>query len=320
MDDLTIIASSMELVEEVKNALKKEFKISDMGEIHWILGFVVKRDREKRTLSLSQGAYIKSILEKFNFENLRPYAAPMDPNIRLSTADSPKTAQEFAAMRDKPYHETVGSAQYAAYGTQLDITYVVNTLSRYLENPSLAHWNAVKHCFGYLLGTADWKLTYGKVEKDLEGYADADGSMHKDRKAISGYAFMIDGGAMSWCTKKQEIISLSTTKAEYVAATHATKEALWLRTMISELYSDIQGPMTLHSDNQSAIALTKDHQYHARTKHIDICFHFIRWVIEQGKVKLVYCATNDMLANAFTKALLSVKVKHFGKALGLSRD
>ena len=97
-------------------------------------------------------------------------------------------------MRDKPYHETVGSAQYAAYRTQLNITYVVNTLSRYLENPSLAHWNAVKHCFGYLLGTADWKLTYGKVEKDLEGYADADGSMHKDQKAISGHAFMIDGG------------------------------------------------------------------------------------------------------------------------------
>ena len=167
---------------------------------------------------------------------------------------------------------------------------------------------------------ADWKLTYGKVEKDLEGYADADGSMHEDRKAISGYAFMIDGGAVSWCTKKQEIISLSTTEAEYVAATHAAKEALWLRTMISELYGDIQGPTTLHSDNQSAIALTKDHQYHARTKHIDIHFHFIRWVIEQGKVKLVYCPTNDMLADAFTKALPSVKVKHFVKALGLSRD
>ena len=90
--------------------------------------------------------------------------------------------------------------------------------------------------------------------------------------------------------------------------------------MISELYGDIQGPTTLHSDNQSAIALTKDHQYHARTKHIDIRFHFIQWVIEQGKVKLVYCPTNDMLADAFTKALPSVKVKHFAKALGLSRD
>ena len=131
---------------------------------------------------------------------------------------------------------------------------------------------------------------------------------------------MINGGAVLWCTKKQEIISLSTTEAEYVAATHTAKEALWLRTMISELYGNIQGPMTLHSDNQSAIALTKDHQYHTRTKHIDICFHFIQWVIEQGKVKLVYCPMNDMLADTFTKALPSVKVKHFMKALRISQD
>jgi hypothetical protein len=187
----------MELIEEAKEVLRKAFKISDMGEIHWILGFSVERDREKRTLSLSQAAYIKSILEKFGFENLRLYAILMDPNTRLSTADSPKTAHNFATMRDKSYCEVVSSAQYTSCGTRLDITYIINTLSQYLENPGPAHC-----CFSYLVGTADWKLTYGKVEKDLEGYADADhdGLMHEDRKAVSGYAFMIDGGAVSWCT------------------------------------------------------------------------------------------------------------------------
>jgi hypothetical protein len=184
--------------------------------------------------------YIKSILEKFGFENLSPYAVPMDP----TNDDSPKTAQEFGVMRDKPYREVVGSAQYASCGTRLDITYIVNTLSRYLEKPGPAHWNAVKHLFGYLSGTADWKLTYGRVEKDLEGYTNADGSMHKDRKAISGYAFMIDGSAVLWCTKRQEIISLSTTEAEYVAVTHAMKEALWLTSLLGELYGDFKGPVT----------------------------------------------------------------------------
>ena len=221
-------------------------------------------------------------------------------------------------MRDKPYREVVSSAQYASCGTRLDITYIINTLSRYLENPGPAHWTTVKHCFGYLAGMADWKLTYGKVEKDLEGYADADRSMHEDRKAVSSYTFMIDRGAVSWCTKKQEIISLSTTEAKYIAATHAAKEALWLWTLIGELYGNLQGPTTLHSDNQSAIALTKDHQYHMRTKHINIHFHFIQWVIKQNKIKLIYCPTNDMLADMFTKALPSVKAKHFAKALGLS--
>lgn len=182
--------------------LRKDFKISDMSEIHWIPGFEVKRNREKRTLSLSQVTYIKFILEKFGFENIRPCATPMDPDLKLWTSDSPQTAHEFAVMRDKPYRETVRSGQYASCGTRLDISYVVNALSRYLENPGPAHWGAVKHSFGYLAGASDWELTYGKEMKDLKGYVDVDGSTHEDRKAISGYAFMIDGGAVSWSTKK----------------------------------------------------------------------------------------------------------------------
>ena len=291
-----------------------------MGEIHWILGFEVKRNREKRTISLSQTAYIRATLVKYGFENIKPYATPMDTNLKLSTNDAPQTVQDFAYMRDKPYRKAVGSLQYASVGTRLDITNVCSTLSCYLEKPGPVHWNAVKHVFGYLAGTADLALTFGREEKDLEGYADADGLMNEDRKAVSGYAFLINGGAVSWCTKKQEIIALSTTEAEYVAVTHAAKEALWLRTLIKEIFGDINGPTTLYSDNQSAIALMKDHQHHMRTKHIDIRFHFIRWVIEEGKIKLVYCPTNDMLADSFTKALPSVKVKHFATALGLFRD
>jgi hypothetical protein len=137
---------------------------------------------------------------------------------------------------------------------------------------------------------------------------------------LTGYAFLIDGGAVSWCTKKQEVIALSTTEAEYVTITHTTKEALWLRTLIKELFGEIKGPTTLYSDNQSAIALTKDHQHHMRTKHIDIRFHFIQWIIEEGKVRLIYCPTVDMLADLLTKALPTAKVKHFAAALGLSRD
>jgi hypothetical protein len=135
---------------------------------------------------------------------------------------------------------------------------------------------------------------------------------------MSGYAFLMDGGVVLWNAKKQEIIALSTTEAEYVAATHAAKEGLWLCTFMNQVFGEVTGPLTLHLDNQSVIVLTRDHQYHACTKHIDIRFPFIRWIIEDGKMKLVYCPTEEMVADIMTKALPSVKVKHFAAALGLS--
>ena len=151
------------------------------------------------------------------------------------------------------------------------------------------------------------------------GYADADGSMAEDWRATSGYAFLVDGGAVSWSMKRQEIVSLSMTESEYVAATHAAKEALWLHSLIGQVFGPfpLDTATTLFSDNQSAIALSKDHQYHACTKHIDIRFHFIRWIIDDGKICLIYCPTNDMVADTLTKALPSPKVKHFAIELGL---
>ena len=151
----------------------------------------------------------------------------------------------------------------------------------------------------------------------LVGYADADGSMAEDRHAVSSYAFIVDSGAVSWSTKCQEIVSLSTTESEYIAATHAAKEALWLHSLITQVFGPLTQATTLFLDNQSAIALAKDHQYHPRTKHIDIRFHFIRWVVEDGKIRLIFCPTDDMVADTLTKALPSPKVKHFASELGL---
>lgn len=165
---------------------------------------------------------------------------------------------------------------YASLGTRPDISFAVTTLSRFSSNPGPAHWDAVKRVFCYLKGTRDLWLTYGSLEGVLKEYADADRSMAEDRHAMLGYAFIINGGAVSWSAKRQEIISLSTTESEYIAATHAAKEALWLRSFIGQVFSPLDAATVLFSDNQSAIALTQDHQYHARSKHIDIWYHFIR--------------------------------------------
>ena len=191
------------------------------------------------------------------------------------------------------------------------------TVARFASNPGPAYWEAIKQIFCYLSGTRDLWLTYDETSTPLEGYADADGSMAEDCCTISGYAFLIDGSAVSWSSKRQEIIFLSTIKSEYIAAMHSSKEALWLCSLISEVFSPITSPTTLFSNNQAAIVLTHNHQYHLCTKHIDMQYHWICWVIEKGSICLVYCLTDDMVADALTKALPSAKVKHFAASLRL---
>ena len=317
VDDCTIAATSITLIADFKARISEHVEITDLGELHWLLGIEIKRDRERHTIHLSQRSYIDSILRRYGLQDLKPVSIPMDVNIRLTTAQSPSTTAEIAQMRDVPYHEAVGSLMYAALGTCPDIAFAVQTVSRFSMKPGPVHWEAVKRIFRYLKGTMELWLSYGMSRMDLTGYTDADGSMAEDRHAISGYAFLIHGGAVSWSAKRQEIIALSTTEAEYVAITHAAKEALWLRVLLSQLFELDLNTTTLFSDNKSAIELTKDHQYHARTKHIDIRFHFIRYIVENGSIRLVYCPTDDMTADMLTKALPSVKAKYFMSQLGL---
>ena len=207
---------------------------------------------------------------------------------------------------------------YAAMGACPDIMFATSMVAQYSDNPGWAHWKAMKQIFRYLLGTKALELTYGGDKRGLVGYVDADGASQEHRRAISGYIFMVDGSAVSWSSKKQELVTLSTTEAEYVAQTHAAKEAIWLRQIFTELFGPIDTPTTLFSDSKSAIALANDGHYHACTKHIDIRYHFIHYIIEARTIKLVYCPTDDMTADTLTKMLPSTKAKHFANALGLS--
>src|ERR1700678_874687 len=317
VDDCSIVGNTKMLIARFKVEIAKFVDITDMGELNWILGIEVRRIREERKILSSQRSYIDSILRRYGFEDLKLISTPMDLSIQLTSTQSPSTTEEIGAMRNVPYHEAVGSLMYATLGTRPDICFAVQTVSGFNSKPGLAHWEAVKRIFRYLKGTRELWLSYGEVTKELVGYADADGSTNEDRKAISGYAFMINGGAVSWSAKHQEIISLSTTEREYTAATYAAKEALWLRQLIPQIFGVSLNATTLFSDNQSAIALTKEHQHHAHTKHIDVHFHFIRWIVEDGKLRLIYCPTEEVIADILTKALVSTKVKHFASELGL---
>ena len=206
---------------------------------------------------------------------------------------------------------------HLAVGTRPDIAFTVSTLAQFSSEPGPAHWEAVKRVFRYLLGTKKLALTFGAGKQGLEGFTDADGASQEHRHAISGYAYILDGGAVSWASKKQELVTLSTTEAEYVAATHAAKEGIWLCRLVREVFCPLAHPTPLHSDSQSAITLTKDSSFHARTKHIDIHYHFICFSIDKGSFRIIYCPTDSMVADTLTKALPSIKAKHFASSLGL---
>ena len=318
VDDCMVTGSSTILVNKFKEEMNGKYKLTDLGPANWLLGIKISRDLTNKTISLSQHAYIEAIITRFNFDDLKPSSIPIDPSVPLSKSQSPSKLEDVARMKNVPYREAVGSLMYAAMGTQPDIVFATSTVAQFSDNPGWIHWEAVKQIFCYLLGTKRLELTYGGDQRGLVGYVDADGASQEHRRAISGYVFMVDGGAVSWSSKKQELVTLSTTEAEYVAATHAAKEAVWLRRLLMDLFHSIDTPTTLFSDSKSAIALAQDGHYHAHTKHIDIRYHFIHYIIEAGTIKLVYCPTNDMTADTLTKALPSVKAKHFANALGLS--
>jgi len=201
VDDYTIAATSMVLIADFKARISEHVDITDLGELHWLLGIEIKRDRERHTIHLSQRSYIESILQQYGLFDLKPVSIPMDTNIRLTTAQSPSTTSEYAQMRNVPYHEAEGSLMYAALGTRPDIAFAVQTASRFSTKPGPAHWEVVKRIFCYLKGTMNLWLSYGTTKQNMMGFTDTDGSMAEDRHAISGYAFLIRGGAVTWSAK-----------------------------------------------------------------------------------------------------------------------
>lgn len=209
-----------------------------------------------------------------------------------------------------------------AIGTRPDIMFAVSTLTRFMSDPSLVHWEAGKRVLRYLKGTRDYQLTFGgHAPLELVGFTDADWASQPHRHSISGFAFTYAGGAISWGSHKQPIVTLSSTEAEYISASDTCRELLYLGSIISELtgFDVFSSPVILHCDNQSAIRIALNGLLHARTKHIDIRYHFIREAIENDLVELVYMPTNNMVADIFTKALVRSRIQYLVGELGLAQ-
>ena len=210
------------------------------------------------------------------------------------------------------YQAVVGSLLYLSNKTRPDIAYAVSSVARYSSKPTRDHWTAVKRILRYLKGTHDYGLLYQKkASVELLGYSDADWAGDVgDRKSTSGYVFFLGGAAVSWKSCKQTSVALFTAEAEYIALSGAFQEAMWFQQLIADVLNKRVQETTIFEDNQSTICLAKNQHVHGRTKHVDIKYHFIRDLVEAKRVKLVYCASENMIADMLTKGL---PIKQFEK-------
>ena len=248
--------------------------------------------------------------------NAHPISTPALANERLIKLSSP----EIDAKADQ---RALGSLMYPMLGTRPDLGYAIATLGRHAANPGPDHQRALERVLRYLRATADHQLVLGRSASSsptLLGYADADwASDINDRKSTSGYVFTLGGGAVSWNSKKQTTVALSSTEAEYIAGAHAAKEAVWLRQLLTELGQGTSSPTILHIDNQSAIAIARNPEFHECTKHIDVRYHFLRQVVDDGALELVYTPTQDQVADVLTKGLPPASHIKFARAMGVRR-
>jgi hypothetical protein len=318
VDDLIIMADNLEHMDEFKATLMKEYKISDLGELHYCLGIEFKRNRAQRTITMNQGKFIKQVLEDFGMEDCKPIGTPLDVNCKLLKLSDEEAKACEREMQGIPYKQAVGSLMYAMVGTRPDLAYPQSVVSQFMSNPSPTHWMAVKRIMRYLKGTIDMELCLGGKDLELHGYCDADWAGDtQDRRSTTGYVFMLGNGAISWNSKRQPTIALSTTEVEYMAASQGIKEAIWLQQILEDVGFVQVKATKMECDNQGCIALAKNPTHHSRTKHIDIQYHFIREKIEDEVIELQYCPSQHMVADVLTKALPKVRHKLLSEEMGL---
>jgi hypothetical protein len=281
--------------------------MTDCGPVHFYLGIQVQHLQQQMSLSQSHG--IDQILRKFGFEDAKPVSTPLDPSVKFVQATE---VDQCSPSEQTLFRQIIGSVMYLMLGTRPDLAAAICLISQFASNPSRAHLQAAKRLLRYLKGTSNYKLYLGLAtdtqrqgqERQLYGYSDADwGSDVTTSKSVSGYVFYLSGGVVSWSSKKQTSVALSSTEAEYMALAHATQEAVWLRSLLHELGFQESSPTTIFEDNQSSIALAKNPVFHPRTKHVRIKYHFTRDKIDTNEIRLEYIPSERMVADALTKAL-----------------
>ena len=314
VDDLLLFASMDRLMQRMKDELHSLWEVTDIGEPTKIVGIEITRTEDSITISQTQ--YIEAILKREGMENANPVTMPMDPNMKLKP-----NPDGNEGSRSNSYARLLGELQFLANATRPDIAYAVNRLAAYTANPSLQHVGALKRILRYLAGTRTHGITYSKSPTTANfffGYADAAYANADDFKSTSGHVFIMAGGAITWRSKKQTTVALSSTEAEYSALSEAGREACWLRNLFDELGFPQLAPTLLKGDNDGSIAMAHNPQFHKRSKHIEIRWHWVHDLAQDSVLNIKSCRDPEQTADVLTKALPRPKHQKHITEMGLA--
>ena len=309
VDDILFGATNESLCNEFSDLMQKEFEMSMMGELNFFLGLQIKQLKDG--IFISQSKYVKELLKKFNMLSSKATNIPMSSTLSLDQDEHGKLVNE------KQYRGMIGSLLYLT-ASRPDIMFSVCLCARFQANPKETHLKAVKRIFRYLNGTKDLGLWYPKGDNfNLVAYSDSDFAGYKvDRKSTTGHCTFLGSSIISWCSKKQTSVALSTAEAEYMAAAACCSQVLWMSQQLKDIGYNYR-KIPIRCDNTSAISIAKNPVQHSRTKHIEVRHHFIRDHVEKEDVCVEYVETEFQLADIFTKPLPFARFDFIRMSIGM---
>lgn len=309
VDDILVASSSAEEIKRFKTKLKQRYKTKEIDEIKRFIGLEI--NRTENYITISQTSHVKKLLQVTGLEMAKPRSTPMEPNTKHVSSMCKSGCEAFKTK----YRRLIGNLLYLSQHTRPDITYSVNYLSRFQNNPTEEHYAAVKRIIRYLSGTTDYGLLYTKDEpENMYGYADASWAEDiEDRKSTTGYCFMVCGKLVLWRSLKQSMVTLSSCEAEYVSLSEAVREERYIKALCKFLDLSVES-CTMYEDNQSAIAVASNTESR-RGKSIDIRYHSVREAVKNGEIDLMYVKSEDNIADIFTKPLGTLAFSNIRKKI-----
>ena len=309
VDDIVITGDDDQGIERVKQHLRNEFEVKDLGEMRYFLGIEVSRS--SRGIYLSQRKYVLDLLSETGMSGCRPALTPIEQNHRL-------TSESGEPVDREQYQRLVGRLIYLSH-TRPDIAFAVSVVSQFMHSPKTHHMDAVNRIIRYLKGCPGRGLLYkSSGNLQIECYTDADwaGSLD-DRRSTSGYCTFVGGNIVTWRSKKQNVVARSTAEAEFRAMAHGVCELLWLKIILMELGLFQARPLMMYCDNKAALDIAHNPVQHGRTKHIEIDRHFIKEKLDQGIICMHYGSSSNQLADILTKGLAEKVFSSLCSKMGL---